>query len=345
VVRDQVARRVVGDLDTLYIGGGTPSAIGPALPRLLRVTLEATGVGEGAEITIEANPDSIDAQAVEDLAEAGATRISLGVQSFDDEVLEILGRRHDAAAARVAVAAVLDAGVAVSVDLMCGIPGQSEASWRATVESVLELGVEHVSVYPLGLEGGTPLERSVREGSIGAPHEDVAASMMEHASRRFEDAGLVHYEISNYAAPGQESRHNTAYWTGGPYLGVGPSAASMLTTELAARSGVEIGCSAGTSRVRIAVDDAPGSFDEGVLGILRDVECLDARQADLEDVLLGLRLAAGVPRERAEAVGAAETLEEARERGLVSASGGVYRLHDRGWLLANEVFAAVWDLH
>jgi oxygen-independent coproporphyrinogen-3 oxidase len=212
------------------------------------------------------------------------------------------------------------------------------------VERVLELGVEHVSVYPLGLEADTPLERSVREGAIRAPDEDESASMMEHAHRRLEDAGLARYEISNYAAPGQESRHNTAYWTGETYLGVGPSAASMLTAELAARSGVETGCAAGTSRVRFAVDDAPGSFDEGVLGRLRDVECLDERQADLEDVVLGLRLAAGVPRERAEAVGASETLEEWRECGLVSASDEVYRLQDRGWLLANEVFAAVWDL-
>jgi oxygen-independent coproporphyrinogen-3 oxidase len=345
VVRDQAARRVVGELDTLYVGGGTPSAIGPALPRLLRVTLEAAGVGAGAEITIEANPESLDARAVEDLAEAGATRISLGVQSLDDAVLEVLGRRHDASAARCAVSAVLDSGLALSVDLMCGIPGQSDASWRATVESVLESGVEHVSVYPLGLEEGTPLEHSVRQGSVGAPDEDVAASMMERARRWLEDAGLAHYEISNYAVPGKESRHNTAYWTGEAYLGIGPSAASMLTAELAAKSGVESGCPAGTSRVRFAVDDAPGSFDEGVLGRLRDAECLDARQADLEDVVLGLRLAAGVPRERAEAVGAIGTLEEARERGLVSASGGVYRLHDRGWLLANEVFAAVWDLH
>ncbi len=344
VVVEQAERGVVGDVETVYFGGGTPSALAGALGPLVERIVSAVRARPGAEITVEANPDTSDVASFEAMRRGGVTRVSVGAQSFDDEVLETLGRRHDADAALRALDDARRVGFDVSADLMCGVPGQTMASWERTLETALEEGLEHVSVYPLGLEEGTPLARAVREGRARGPDEDIAASMLELAEHVLEAADLARYEISNYAVPGRESRHNTSYWVGAPYVGVGPSAASMCGPSVAGRTGAGLSCESGTERVRFVVGEGLEAFDEGALGRLREVECMTGREADVEDVVLGLRLAAGVTARRADAAGVLGALEEMEDRGLLVRSSEGFRLHGRGWLLANEVFGAVWAL-
>lgn len=210
--------------DTVYLGGGTPSQLATA--DLLRL-LEAIDTAPAAEITVEANPEDVSPQWALAAAEAGATRISLGVQSLDAHVLRGLGRRHDPAAARSAVAAIAAAGItSYSVDLIYGGAGETDGSWRATIKGILGLepAPTHVSAYALTVEAGTPLSRDPARH----PDEDVQAARYEIADRMLADAGLEWYEISNWARLGQESRHNLNYWLQGDYLAIGAAAHGHL---------------------------------------------------------------------------------------------------------------------
>lgn len=345
---------LLDDVPSLYLGGGTPTALGDELVRLVEGLGETARLAPGAEVTVETNPETTSPKLISRLVEAGVNRFSLGVQSFDDAVLATLGRPHDGARA-LAAARVLDrAGVPFSVDLICGVPGQDFASWDATLEAAVASGARHVSVYPLTVEDGTPMARAVAEGAMPAPDPDVAADMMLVAEVALSAAGLPRYEVANYAQPGFESRHNTTYWTGGAYLGVGPRAASMLPFELFARIAAGEGWADGRSplepspaRARFTRAAALDAYVRTPLAHPGEVELLDAAEAAREDVMLGLRLAAGVPVARVEAAGVAGVLERLGERGLVELRrdpGGHmrWRTTQRGWLLGNSVFAEVW---
>ncbi|MBW6468896.1 MAG: radical SAM protein, partial [Coriobacteriia bacterium] len=181
------------DVASIYIGGGTPTTLGPALVSLVDSVQRGTRLVSDAEITVETNPDTTDPALAERLIGSGVTRFSLGVQSFDDAVLRILGRCHTATSARRAVDALLETGARVSVDLMCGIPGQTLDSWTASVEAALASGVGHVSVYPLTLEEGTPLATAARAGEFDAPDDDLAADMMQAACELLRAGGLQRY--------------------------------------------------------------------------------------------------------------------------------------------------------
>ena len=230
-----------GVLESIYFGGGTPSLVADEVVDLLGFIQEEFLVHAGAEVTVEANPDSLDRNRVAMLAEAGVTRLSLGVQSFSDHELRVLGRAHDAEAADRACSAVSEAGLALSIDLMCAIPGQSRASWSTTLQRAADTGAEHVSVYPLSIEDGTPMQVAVDARLLETVDSDVAAEHLVLAEAALRYHGFQRYEVANYARR-REARgpHNLAYWTGRPYIGLGPGAHGMVDGA-AARSRV---CSA-----------------------------------------------------------------------------------------------------
>ena len=217
--------------ETVFIGGGTPSLFPPeAVGRLLDGVRSIVDVADGAEVTLEANPGSAEAAAYRKFREAGVTRLSVGVQSFSDESLRRLGRIHDAAAARAAVAAALNAGfTGVNLDLMYGLPGQTRAAAEADVAEAVALGVPHISHYQLTVEPGTPLARRLPPD---LPDQDLLAAMEEVCLERLAGAGYRRYEISAYAAAGHRCCHNLNYWRYGDYLGLGAGAHGKLTDSL-----------------------------------------------------------------------------------------------------------------
>lgn len=333
-------------VSSVYVGGGTPTRLGARLVRLVAGIRSLIGVGAGFEFTVETNPDTTDAALIEALVAAGASRFSLGVQSFDDDVLQGLGRLHDGATAVRAIGVLRATGLPFSVDLMCGIPGQSEDSWRETVEIALESGAGHVSVYPLGIEKHTPMHDQVTNGSMEEPDSDVAASMMEKAAHMCHAAGLHRYEVASYARPGEESRHNTGYWTGVPYVGIGPGAASMLSVadfRMLVGETEAVASQPDAARVRFTAVESLDGFLAGSWGRSPDLlEVLTPDEAAREDVMLGLRRSAGVCTALVEAAGLAGVLEELRDEGLVVLQGSRWQPTQSGWLLGNEIFSRVW---
>ena len=314
----------LGALETVYLGGGTPSHIGMGrLSMLLYALAMSMHLEPEVECTMEANPESLTDAMVRDIWALGVNRLSLGVQSFDDDVLRILGRAHDGDGARRAIAAAQTRFENVSVDLMCGIPGQSAESFAESVREAVALGATHVSVYPLTIEPHTPFDRAVMVGEMAEPAEDAEAEAMETARSILEGAGFRRYEVASYARPGFESRHNTAYWTGVPYLGLGRSAVTM--TQNAER--------------RMRVQDG------------RVVDDLDARQMAAEDRMRSMRMARGVSDERvaraAATIGSGPVyavFHELAALGLAEHRDGRWRPTERGWLCGNELYGRLLDL-
>ena len=211
---------------TIFLGGGTPTLVAAdALGAFLDHVRTTYAVDPEAEITVEANPDTVDAATFAALRAAGLTRVSLGVQSFDPAVLVALERVHGPDAARRAVGAARSVGVDdLSLDLIYGADGETDASWQATLEETLALAPDHVSAYALTIEPATALGRAVAAGLVPAPDPDVQAERYRIACEVLGGAGFVHYEVSNWARPGRESRHNLGYWRRSPYLGLGAGA-------------------------------------------------------------------------------------------------------------------------
>jgi oxygen-independent coproporphyrinogen-3 oxidase len=329
---------------TLYLGGGTPSVLGPRLPRLVMAMRTVFGVdGPGSEVTVEANPDSMVPALAGALAASGVTRVSLGVQSFDDAVLRVLGRAHDAGAAARAAAAVTATGTLdLSVDLMCGVPGQDLRSWEETLATAVRTGASHVSVYPLTVEPGTPMDAEVLAGVLSAPDPDMAAEMMLLAEGMLEAEGLARYEVANYAVPGHESRHNTAYWTGRPYLAVGPSAHGMVAARDAVLAGVTAAAPPDAARLRYAYVADVGAWLDAPLSAPSEIEWLSADEVLREDAMLGLRLTAGIEDDLASRAGVVGVLASLVGEGLVEHVERRWRTTQRGWLLGNRVFGRVW---
>ena len=349
---------------TVYVGGGTPSLAGERLVELAR---RVVAWCKPVEFTCEANPESLTAELAEALAVAGVTRISLGVQSLDNDELAAIGRIHDADRALAAVATVKDAGLDVSCDLMCGLPGQTVTSWRRTLDGVLAAAPHHVSVYPLTLEEGTPLYRMACRDESLEPDEDFQATCMDVARDRLSAAGYHPYEVASYALDGRECAHNIAYWTGQGYLGLGRSAAGMLDAEDFDRL-VELfpGVSPRGDAYRVRLvqrDDAASAFE---------AEYLTHREAVAEDLMLACRMTLGVASDllvqAAKAIPAGEltaACDRALELGLaawvpdagdalagpvasadVIAGGARARFAPThlGWLDGNVLFELFWGL-
>lgn len=228
---DELCRQMAPRSDvysTVYVGGGTPSVLtAPQLKQLFAALYNNYNVSADAEVTIECNPDDVDADFAELLRCLPVNRVSLGAQTFSDQRLRFLGRRHVAEQVAMAVAHLRRAGIGnVSVDLMYGFPGETLADWDYDIEWVLALGVEHVSAYALSYEEGTPLCRLLDEGRVEELGEELLRDMYYRLKQRLEQAGYEHYEISNFALPGYRSRHNSSYWDHTPYLGLGRGAHS-----------------------------------------------------------------------------------------------------------------------
>ncbi|MCC7262717.1 MAG: radical SAM family heme chaperone HemW [Candidatus Latescibacteria bacterium] len=219
-----------GPLDTVYFGGGTPTLLEPALlAQVLEQARDLFGFAPGAEITVEANPEGADAARFTALRALGFNRLSLGIQSFADQSLRLLGRRHTGAQAESAIALARSAGFDnLNLDLIFAVPGASAEDWGHTLDRALAHGPEHLSTYALTIEAETPFAKRERQGQLVPPAEEEQAGAYEGAVSRLQAAGFEHYEVSNFARPGRRSRHNWGYWHGGEYLGVGLAAHSFL---------------------------------------------------------------------------------------------------------------------
>lgn len=329
-------------LETLYVGGGTPTVLGPRLVELVRSITALIPLAGDAEVTVEANPESFTPTLAAALVAAGVTRVSIGVQSLDDSALASLGRPHDAAMALAALTCGADAGLDVSADLICGIPGVSAGTWERSVRGVVEAGVSHVSVYPLSVERGTPLADAIAAGRSAAPDEDAVVDGMHMAAAVLGELGLERYEVANYARPGHRSVHNTAYWTGKPYIGVGGGAHGMVDDTQARALGLipADGCDIGRVRYSYAPHVLPGDQPQP----LDSIEQLTIGEAAREDAMLGMRMSDGIGDDLALRAAVVPALESLVADGFVTHTGGRWRPTERGWLFGNEVFSRIWGI-
>ncbi len=320
-------------VDTIFFGGGTPSLLEPAdLACILASCRTAFDVRADAEVTLEANPESLDVRRVEGYLAAGVTRLSIGVQSFRDDELARLGRAHDAARARQALAEARAAGCAnISLDLMMWLPGQSVGQWMESVETLVELRPPHASLYILELYPNAPLRDTMARSGWSVSPDDDAAEMYEQAMERLDRAGYRQYEISNVAVPGFECRHNLKYWSDGEWIGVGPGAHSTV------------------ARTRWKNVPGIGDYVSRVeLGrpTVADPRVLTPEEACAEAVITGLRLTSGIEeRAFAEKFGLdlwsryGDHLQPYLTEGLLARERGHLRLTRRGMLVANEILA------
>lgn len=329
-------------LATLYFGGGTPSRLEPAsiarIVAAVRAALPETA--PDLEITLEVNPSTTERARLPGFREAGVSRLSIGVQSFDDAMLKRLGRAHRAAESHATLAAARAAGFAnVSLDLLFAGPGQSPAALDADLDALLAAAPEHVSAYALTLEEGTPFARAAAAGRLRVPDDDAVAALCERVWGRLEAAGLARYEVSSFARPGFESRHNRRYWQRRPVLGIGPGAWSSEPPRADAPFGAR------RANVR-DLDDWQARTRRGEPGAADPPERPDAATARGEAMFLGLRTRAGL----SAAAFAAEfgapprafygaAIDALREAGLlIETAGGDLRLSERGFLLSDSVF-------
>jgi len=317
-------------VDTLYLGGGTPSLLTAGeLAALTGACREAFDLAPLEEATLEANPGTLDLAWLEAARGLGWDRVSFGVQALDDELLERLGRIHDARAGLEALAWARRAGFErVSADLMVGIPGQRLERVLQDARTLVAAGANHLSIYLLDLDKACPLRGQVESGKLTLPTEDETADVFEALQAELPRLGLQPYEISNYAAPGQQSRHNNRYWERRPYLGLGPSAASQLGDWRWTESGI----------IHAWIEDRGSA----------ELQRLEPAEALAELPLLGLRLHRGVDWDQLLALGEARGLRplvdgwEAQlapflQHGLLVRDGPVLRFTPRGMLLSNSV--------
>ncbi|MBT4125145.1 MAG: radical SAM family heme chaperone HemW [Chloroflexi bacterium] len=333
---------------TIFLGGGTPSYLPPADLEAIHQTIrDAFRVEDSAEITMECNPGDVTAEKAASWLASGVNRISMGVQSFDDELLGLLGRRHTAAEAKEAFKTLRKAGfVNQSIDLIYGLPYQSAKQWSDTLDKTIDLEPEHISLYSLQIEQGTPLAVDVEAGKYPIPDDDLAADMYEEAQTRLGENGFSQYEISNWSKPDMESRHNIIYWLNEPYLGVGPGAHSWLAGQRFAnlRSPRRYTTIVGTDYENGAAD--PVSAMTSPAGPVEMVDITTPAIDVAETMMMGMRLNQGVTHERFEKrFGAAVDVifpdEVARltKLGLIDITKEAVLLSERGRLLGNEVFA------
>jgi oxygen-independent coproporphyrinogen-3 oxidase len=325
------ARGYTGEaFKTLYIGGGTPSLLGAQGLQKLMDGLNGTfNLGQLDEATIEANPDSAGEEFFQAAGSTGLTRLSIGVQSLDDDELRKAGRAHNAGQATSAILAAFESGFDdVSADIMIGLPGQTEGSLRNTLHKVLGLGVSHISAYCLAVEEGTPFAHNP---PADLPGDDVQAGLYDMTREMLKEHGFIHYEISNFALPGRQCRHNLNYWRGGDYLGLGPAAASHINGKrLKNESDLEKYIE---DPLHIEVEEEELG-EEGKIG-----EEAVLRLRLLEDGIDVTAMAARYSMEKVAAL--AGKLESMAGSGLIISEGGRYRLPYDRVLTSNSIFADI----
>ena len=324
------------DVDTIYLGGGTPSMLSPnQIERILKAVQRRFNIASNAEVTIEINPGSVTKAKLNQFRDLGINRASFGAQTFDDSELARLGRSHNSSDTLRTFEHLRDAGFQnISFDLIAGLPGQAMSQWQNNVERSLELKPEHLSFYLLEVHPNTPLAQHIERGIQPKPDDDLAAEMYEWMLERACDAGYEHYEISNLCLPGFESRHNRKYWTGDAYYGFGCSAHSFDGRSL-----------------RWANERDVARYVEAIENKLTPiVEETQLSQSELraEAVFLGMRLMRGVDTHEYQQAFGVDLLTEHKEdlgrfseAGLIEFDGDVLRLTRAGALMSNEVFAAL----
>lgn len=320
-------------LRTVFLGGGTPTLLsGHLLRKILTGCSSHFVIAPDAEISIEANPGTVDAEKFAVLQDSGVTRLSLGVQSFIDQELKRIGRIHSADEAIRAVEMAREAGFEnVSLDLMYGLPQQSPESWQYSLETALSLAPQHLSLYQLTVEEGTPLAALVENGTMELPDEDEVAAMDSITEELTAAAGLQQYEISNYARAGYQCRHNICYWENGEYFGLGAGAVS---------------CQAGQRLRKMASPTEYCNRMEAGKPVIVEEESLDSEASFRETVIMGLRMNQGVSLERLNTrydihleqyYGA--ILQKLMSEKLLEQTGGYLRLTAQGRIFANRVMA------
>ena len=322
--------RVKAPLETLFVGGGTPTMLSPAeLGDLLGAIRAAFPWRADAEWTVEANPETVTPEIAAALVAAGVTRVSMGAQSFQPHLLQALERTHDPASVARAIGTLRRTGIGqVNVDLIYAVPGATLADWRQDLHRTLELEPDHVSCYGLMYESNTPLGQRHAKGQVQAAPEELEVAMHEAACEALASAGFEHYEISNWAQAGKRCRHNELYWRNGDWLAVGPSA-SGHASGLRWRNVPRLG----------------DWLASGPWSPVQDVERLDVDGQIGEAFMMGLRLLEGIPQDRVSELlsggrrAVARRLAIARhvEAGLLEASGTSLRFTERGRMLASHV--------
>ena len=320
-------------LTSIFFGGGTPTLLSPeTLNKLLADCRELFPCADGAEISIEVNPATVDADGLALLRRAGFNRLSIGVQSLNDAELRRLGRPHTAADAARTVRMARQAEFEnINLDLMYGLPGQTLRNWRTCLDHALALQPKHLSIYELTIEAGTPFARQEEQGRLSLPDEETVLLILEATQQLVEQAGYQRYEISNYAEPGYRCRHNINYWQNGEYIGLGAGAVAFLDgTRCAALADAEQFCE---------------RLENGEK-VWAEKETLDREAAFRETIIMGLRMTAGISlAELQERFGIdteiyyRENLHRLLRQGLLHIAQGRLQLTDQGLLLANTVMA------
>ena len=335
---------------SVFFGGGTPSYLPQGdIERILVAIQSSFQVDPAAEISIEANPGDLDEAACAGILNQGVNRLSIGIQSLDNDLLNLLGRRHQASEAVEAFQSARQAGFDnVNLDLMYGLPNQSMEQWQKTLSSLIELTPEHISLYALTIEEGTPMHRWAAEGKIPEPDSDLAADMYQHAREVLAEAGYHHYEISNWSLPDRACEHNLVYWENGPYLGVGPGAHSRLGdyrfwTVLSPRDYNTKAATWADSGVQPLAD----LVETALQGIptLGGWEHLSLETTCSETMFLGLRLLDGLNLSEASAIAGTDLakkfqtpIQECLNLGLLEQDGDCLKLTMQTYLVANQAF-------
>ena len=356
------------NVKTVYLGGGTPSVLGESLSIIFDALDKTLDVSQLTEFTVEANPESFDQSLINLLIDAKVTRVSLGVQSLSDQHLKRLGRIHNAAQAIRALTLAIDAGLLVSADLMCALPEQTTDELTADINALVSLGVGHISVYPLTIEPQTYFDTLVQRGVLKEPDDEMAAAHMLAAEDVLAAQGFERYEVANYSKRGEYAQHNSAYWKGVSYLGLGTGAASMFNpgdfpevllpalTQAAQAAGIfdETLAISTLANKRIRFANSSHGIDSS------SIEFLSPRESDAEDLMLGMRCKTGIPQSqflafierfasnRDEARAMQSSIDRLIERQLIETTSldGAMRLTPTtlGWLCGNEIYGTMWDL-
>jgi oxygen-independent coproporphyrinogen-3 oxidase len=321
--------------DTIYIGGGTPSVLSPAQFELVLSCLELFPRTADAEWTIEANPGSLSRSHLSIAKKRGVNRISLGVQSLSDGLLEFLGRPHTARDATEAFRMAREAGFDnIGVDLIYGIPGQTDQQWMETLCGAIEMGPQHISAYSLSLDDGSRFKARAGEGSFPRPDDDMTADQYERGRQELKKAGYEQYEVSNFSLPGSNCRHNLNYWARGEYQGLGPGAWTFM----------------GERRYRSVPDVREYSerLERGE-SLIEQQEILTIEQAARETLMLGLRTVRGVELHAYEERFGTEEIRRLginvgrfRKAGFLEVSGGWLKFTPNGFLVSNEILQGLF---
>ena len=330
-LESEAARTPGRRVDSIFFGGGTPSLMPPeTVAAVIETASRLWTLSPDVEITLEANPTSVEAGRFRAYAEGGVNRVSMGVQALNDADLKALGRMHSIAEARAAFDIARGAFDRVSFDLIYARMGQTPQAWRAELREALAMAVDHLSLYQLTIEGGTRFADLYRLGRLRIPDDDAAAAMYDVTQEECERAGLPAYEVSNHARPGAESRHNLVYWRYGDYVGIGPGAHGRLTLP---------GCRIATETL-LAPEPWLDATDRDGTGITRETPLTGEEQAS-EYLMMSLRLAEGSDTARYAALGGvplrADRIAELAQEDFLTYSGNILRATAKGRILLNAL--------